>query len=328
MSANPAICAKLGLPPGGLGGGPVASRPESASAAAKFRRALEKAADDVASLSVSVLGIAEEEIDADCISETATDGWVILGLSAGDDAGLIGLCCLDPFMRSALLEMQTMGGLLPARDQERGVTATDSTLCLPFALTLLAGLRSADFRGDRWSVPDARLRPVSDLRAAGLLLRQGVLRTWRVSLEVGGTEQQTEILLALRQSDRSPEARDQTRSDAAWKDAMKASLDAAPTRINAVLTRMPMMLSDVNTFEIGQLMQLSGVTLEGLRVESGCGAFIAKAKLGQVSGRRAIRLTDHVAVLEDLPEPRPVAVDANPDLPPQQVINPEGAEDN
>ena len=69
--------------------------------------------------------------------EDGPEGWVVLGLRTGDTAGLSGLFLLDPPLRSALIEMQTMGSLLPLAEPQRAVTRTDAVMSVPFAANLL-----------------------------------------------------------------------------------------------------------------------------------------------------------------------------------------------
>ncbi|MDB9943457.1 hypothetical protein OAD19_00180 [Octadecabacter sp.] len=79
----------------------------------QMRRALSRAADKAVGLSASVLGIAEETLEAEALIETGPEDWVVIGLRDGANAGLTGLFLINPALRSALVEMQTKGNLLP-----------------------------------------------------------------------------------------------------------------------------------------------------------------------------------------------------------------------
>ena len=81
----------------------------------QMRPALSRAADKAVGLSASVLGIAEETLEAEALIETGPEDWVVIGLRDGANAGLTELFLINPALRSALVEMQTMGNLLPPR---------------------------------------------------------------------------------------------------------------------------------------------------------------------------------------------------------------------
>jgi len=97
-----------------------------------MRRALARAADRSVGLTVSILDITEEEYSAEGLIENCPDGWIVLGLRTKTEAGLSGVFLIDQPLRSALVEMQTMGNLLPTPDEQRKVTGTDAALSIPF----------------------------------------------------------------------------------------------------------------------------------------------------------------------------------------------------
>ncbi|MFB1025905.1 MAG: flagellar motor switch protein FliM, partial [Octadecabacter sp.] len=84
---NPILAQKLGL----TQAPPVAQDLQPATPMRQMRRSLARAADKAAGLSVSVLGISEEDLDAESLIEGGPEGWVVLGLRDGLSAGLTGL---------------------------------------------------------------------------------------------------------------------------------------------------------------------------------------------------------------------------------------------
>jgi flagellar motor switch protein FliM len=71
----------------------------------QMRPALSRAADKAVGLSASVLGIAEEPLEAEALIETGSEDWVVIGLRYGANAGLTGLSLINPALRSALVKM-------------------------------------------------------------------------------------------------------------------------------------------------------------------------------------------------------------------------------
>ena len=139
----------------------------------QMRPALSRAADKAVGLLASVLGIAEETLEAEAFIETGPEDWVVIGLRDGANAGLTGLFLINPALRSALVEMQTMGNLLPPAQEERKVTRADAILSVPFATQLLAKLGEVGFGQDILDPAAYDMGPMDDLRNAGLVMMQG-----------------------------------------------------------------------------------------------------------------------------------------------------------
>ena len=99
VAINPILAQKLGLTPAP----PAAQDAEPATPMRQMWRALGRVADKAAGLLVSVLGISEEDMDAESLIEGGPDGWVVLGLRDGSSAGLTRLFLLDQPLRSDLV---------------------------------------------------------------------------------------------------------------------------------------------------------------------------------------------------------------------------------
>lgn len=310
---NPVLARKIGAGPKGG----VADAPEgAASPLRKMRRALSRAADKAVGLSASVLGMAEELSEAEALIEDGPEGWVVLGLRDDSSAGLSGLFLMDPALRSALVEMQTIGSLLPVQDQPRKVTRTDAVMTIPFASRLMAELDEAGFGEDGLQCASYDLGPMDDLRTAGLVMLQGRYRSWRVTIQMGG-EAQGELLIALRPKVEA--AAPEQPGNIAWSKALRAALAEAPTEMEAVLTRMALPYSKIEAFEVGQVLTLAGTTVNSVTLTGPGGEPVAAARLGQVAGKRAVRIEQAEVTLQDAP-PR-VASPAPP--PPTVATGPE-----
>ncbi len=295
-AVNPVLAAKLGL---------NAAKPDPAqeSAAAtpmrQMRRALARAADQAVGLSALVLGIAEEELDAEDLIESGPDGWVVLGLRDGSNPGLTGLFLIDPALRSSLIEMQTMGNLLANTPDQRAVTRTDAVMSMPFADRLLIELAEAGFGGKELDPTAYDMGPMDDLRTAGLVMTQGGYRSWRITIQMGGGDAQGEILIAMRIM-KAPET---AKSDTApgWSASLRSAVETAPAELDAVLCRLSLAINTVEKFEVGQVLHLAGTTVGSVMLRGPDGRDIANAKLGQVAGKRAVRVQPLNMELQDDP---------------------------
>lgn len=282
----------------------------------QMRRALSRAADRAAGLSVVVLGIAEETCEAETLIEDGPEGWIVLGLRDSTNPGLAGLFLINPELRTALVEMQTMGALsgtaAQSGDDTRPVTGTDGALSMPFAEQVMVQLAEAGFGAPDLEFSGFDLGVMADLRTAGLVLTPGAYRSWRVTLEMAGTQQQGEILFAVRQKEAVVPVSAQRNT--AWSSALKSALADAPAELDAVLCKMRMSIANIERFEVGQLLHLAGTTVGSVTLTGPCGAVVAPARLGQVAGQRAVRIQPLEVALQEV---KPAAMAPAAQNPPQ-----------
>lgn len=311
-TVNPILAQKLGLTR------PVPSTDQTAPATPmrQMRRALGRAADKAVGLSASVLGIAEEDLDAEGLIEAGPEGWVVLGLRDGTSAGLSGVFLLDPLLRSALVEMQTMGCLLPPAEDQRGVTRVDGVMSVPFASQLLAELADVGFCAGDLEPAAYDIGPIDDLRTAGLVMLQGQYRCWRISIQMGGGEAQGEMMIGMRPKVSMSAA--PVKDTSGWSDALRNAVQDAPAELDAVLTRMTLPIHKIEAFEVGLVLNLAGTTVGSVTLTGPGGEVVTTARLGQVAGKRAVRLQHTRVELQDDPPnkaaPAATAAVVAPDL--------------
>ncbi|MCW1951531.1 MAG: FliM/FliN family flagellar motor C-terminal domain-containing protein [Octadecabacter sp.] len=294
-AVNPILAHKLGQAQKAA----VEPAENATSPTRQMRRALGRAADKSVGLSASVLGISEEVMDAENLIEDGPEGWVVLGLRTGDAAGLCGLFLMDQPLRSALIEMQTMGSLLPLAETQRPVTRTDAVMSVPFAVNLLAELGEVNFGAPDLNLASYDIGPIENLRTAGLVMMQGSYRVWRVTAQMGGGEAQGEMLIALRPKEAAVLQPVANTSD--WSKNLRDALDDAPADLDAVLTKMTLPIGKIEEFEVGQVLQLAGTTVGSVTLTGPGGEKIATARLGQVAGKRAVRVEVAQVDMQDVP---------------------------
>lgn len=284
-SVNPVLARKLGrTDPEAQAEGPA----DGMNPARMLRVGLMRAADKAIGLSLSVLGVAEDAVSADALFDEGPEGWMVLGLCHPGQSGLAGLIQIDGAFRTAIIEVQTMGMLLESGDAERPVTSTDAALTLPLVEALLVELAAAAHPGFGPGLEALTIRPLPNLRAAGLMARDGLHRQWRMSVQIGGTDRQGEVILALAPAPK-PEERPGV-DDTAWSDTLRCAVEEVTADLDAVLCRMKLPVCAVENFEVGQVVALAGVTVGSVMLEGPGAAAVAAARLGQVSGMRAVRL--------------------------------------
>lgn len=299
---NPILAHKLGLTPKAA----PATSETAPPATRQMRRALGRAADNAVGLLATVLDLSEDAMDAESLIESGPADWVVLGLRTGDAAGLCGLFLLDQPLRSALVEMQTMGSLLPMAETQRPVTCTDAVMTVPFAANLLAELGDVDFGARDVNLSAYDIGPVENLRTAGLVMMQGKYCVWRVKTQLGGGDVQGEMLIALRPQESDVPQPVETPCN--WSKNLRDALDDAPADLDAVLTKRTLPIGKIEAFEVGQVLQLAGTTVGSVTLMGPGGEKVATARLGQVAGKRAVRIeATQVEMQDDPPKLAPVS---------------------
>lgn len=294
---NPILARKLGLAPAA----PSRDDDAAVSPERQVRRALGRAADKALGLSAILVDVTQDELEAEDLIETGPDGWVVLGLRDGSTAGLSGLFLIDPPMRSALVEMQTMGNLLAPTDDQRPVTRVDAVMAMPFADLFLKELAEVGFGGVDVDPSAYDMGPIDDLRTAGLVMLQGRYRRWTLKIKVGAGDVVGELMIAMRPPPASVDV--PLSKNTSWSDALRKALNDAPADLDAVLTRFSLPINAVEAFEIGQVITLAGTTVGSVTLTGPGGEVVAAARLGQVAGKRAVRIEpEHIEMQDDPPK--------------------------
>ena len=299
QAASPSVLRRLARAPGSF-------RPPLLTPARALRLACSRAAERSVNLRLSVLGIGDETQRLDDVLGTLDASLMILSLA--DDAGFSGLAALDTEARAAVIESQTLGAVLPRPSDPRPVTAADVALSEPFVTRLLAELDSATESTvlDGWARGHRVESRFASAREAGLNLADGQYRVVRFTLDFGAGGRQGLLILALPAGGEVvAEPPEPAPDPARFGQALQASVLAAPATLNAILHRMRLPFQMVEGFAPGQVVPLQGCTVSSVRVEGPDGRLVARARLGQMSGQRALRIEQPLPsrVLSDLVPP-------------------------
>lgn len=278
------------------------------------RLALVKAASDAGSLLLEVASTGDDLGRLDDLLASLDPGLLLVGLRRGD--GLAGFAALDLQLRAAVLEMQTMGRLSDHLAADRAATGTDLVLCEPllsgFVAALPAAVTGTEYAG--WVDGLCLADRIADVRAAGLLLADGAYRLLRMQVQLGRADRQGAVILLL------PVLADAANpppmpTDAAvdWRAAFPAAVQAAPASLTAQLHRFNVPLWQAHKFKVGDVVALPGCSVASVRLVAVDGRQVMQGKLGQKSGKRAVRITADADVQMDdlLPVPTGVAQPAD-----------------
>jgi len=295
-----------------------------------WRRVLPRVAEDELGLELSVLSVEEGETTLARALADRTDGSLLLGLSRSGT--LCGIAVVDTEFLGALIEVQTTGRVSSSRREARAGTSTDFALLSHVIDSWIAATSEALAAGGA-ALRCARLFP--DSRAVQLGLDDGAFREIRLELDFGGGRR-TGLLSIL-----APKGDSQ---GAAGPDLVQLRETLLPlaTHIDAVLCRVKLPLSRILDLEVGEVVDLEGVSVRKMTLEAPLGHRVSRAHLGQSRGFRAVRILGPSEDVDDdagqspsmaLPfgqtgldpePPDPSLGDEPPDLPP--LSEPPGAD--
>ncbi len=258
-----------------------------------LRLAVEKAADTRMGLALMVTGGSRGPSDpAEVLDAMSEDG--LLVLLDGPD-GRVGALYFDFPLLSALVEMQTIGRVLPRDPDPRPTTRTDAAIVAPLVddiLTRFAADLAADDDGFWASGYRFGARCV-DLRTLGLALGLPDYQLLRVPVDIARGLRAGRLVLALPAVTRPPPPPDLGQGIASSPDLaarLRARLLDVPTALEAVLCRVTLPLAQVRGFVAGDVLAMPADAVRSATLEVGPKRVIATAQLGQMNGRRALRL--------------------------------------
>lgn len=276
----------------GLGLG-VADMPPQLQIA--LTRAVRRAAAPLEGLAVTVDSV-EVTLDADL--QSATDALPDHGLIAAteDMDGRRGLMALEHTLVDALIEVQTTGRVEEAQGPPRTVTRIDEALCADFIDLLFSALahEGNGIEGRTWPERIRYASRVQDRSQINLLLPASGYHLLLANVSAAGLK--AGKLLVLLPTDpalvhRAPKGAEKTKQRPKnWEQEMLAALSSAPLALNAVLMRVFLPLSKVEALSDGDMIPFDRSDLSALSLEEDGGHVIARGKLGQAGGRRAVRL--------------------------------------
>ncbi len=280
-------------------------------------QALSKAAQDLMNLPLRVEENAAAVLSLAELPEHLPERALLALLNGPKDA--LGLISLDPGLLTGLLEMQTLGRLGTAPVQPRRPTRTDAAMCSPFMdrfLALLAAELSVGDPQDNWAAGYRYASFQEDARPLGLILEDQAYRCFRLTIEIGaGTTRSGSLFLALPGDEGldRPEAVADPAEEARWEQALAQTVLEAPASLGTILHRMVLPLGQAVTLAPGTELRLPRSVLESVDLTDETGRLLARGRLGQAEGNRALCLTTPEAAAA--PAPAAATAEMVPDAP-------------
>lgn len=257
-------------------------------------QALSKAAQDLMNLPLGVEENAAALLSLAELPEHLPDRPLLALLSGPRDD--LGLMALDPDLMAGLIEVQMLGRIGAAPVQPRRPTRTDAAMCSPFIdrfLRLLEAELGGSAAEDNWAAGYRYASALDDPRPLGLLLEDQPYRCFRLKVKIGQEATRSgNLFLAL--PGNGVLAGAAAGADPAevlrWETSLSRTLSEAPASLGTILYRLVLPLGQAVALAPGVELALPCSALDGVELTDGSGRVLARARLGQSEGQRALRL--------------------------------------
>ncbi|WP_170782798.1 flagellar motor switch protein FliM [Ruegeria lacuscaerulensis] len=280
---NAVLARKLSVGQEGQGDGPR-------SALRAFRLGFARAAGDRLNLPLSVIGAKQSERSPDVLGDFAGDDWLLLRFS--DPDGVAAAVCMDIGVVSAILQVQTIGEVMPDPPAGRSFTDTDAAMVAPMVEEALRRADAlADPTGGQPGLTGYEFKArLADMRSLSLAMVEDAYLTFDLTVELSGGLRQGHIALLL------PE-RAGTDAEIVPEDPSGPSLEQATgvvrAELNTVICRMNLPLAALSGLSAGDVLPLTGSRLDRAEVLTIDRTRAAVGRLGQCGGMRAVRLNEY-----------------------------------
>ncbi len=278
------------------------SDPRVMSPVKALRLSLARAADTLFGLALIVATVEQRRIETGELDDALGSEGLFMLLDGA--RGARGALRLDIALMTGLIEVQTIGQVLPGALRERPATRTDAAMVAPLVDALLAGFDTEMAAGHAHHAPRGfRFGDrVEDARALGLLLPASEFDFFRLTIDLGPGKRTGRLDLLLPPAPapippRSGAVMPQRRADTT-RDIASVAL-SAPVVLDAVIARISLPLREAMTLRPGDHLGLPRDCLARSELVAAGGLVAAEGRLGQREGWRALRLAGHVAEADE-----------------------------
>ena len=259
-----------------------------------LRLSLAKAADRLYSLALAVRTVEQDKLSQKDIAGEAGDEGLLVLLDS--HAGALAALALDlPFL-SALIEVQLKGEIAPGDVQARRVTPTDAAMVSLFVDALMGGFDAALADADPDHVPFSfRFGDrMEDGRSLALALEDPEYDLFRLMVDLGPGARNGTMRLFLPRQPASPRSAQDGKA-AGTPARIEETAMNAPVLLDAVLGRISMPFHQICAWQPDIVVDLPPDVLDRAELMAARTHLVARVKLGQFNGFRAVRFTGDAA---------------------------------
>lgn len=242
----------------------------------------------------------------------------LVALLDGPQGGL-GVLMLGPSVTAGLIEMQTLGKLSVQPPPSRKPTRIDAAMVAGVVDRALAGLdQTLAEEADRiWAGGFRYASYLDEVRPLGLMLEEESYRILAAEVALGSSGRSGPVILVLPAVGRGERPEGLTgQGDTApqFTAALAAQVEQAECRLDAVIGRLVLPIGRIMGLAVGDVLDLPQAGLDAITLETREGRRIARARLGQNRGMRALKISLAESPGRSAPPPTEVPVVVAPPL--------------
>lgn len=292
------------------------------SPAKALRLSLERACDRLYGLALNVCAVEQRRIGLDDLKQEIGDDTLLLLLEARDMPP--GVAVLDHALVQALVEVQTMGRVLSSTAPARAFTDTDAAIGAPLLDAVLAGFEEklAEDHGPRQTPAYRFGGRVADSRALMLEIEEPVHELFRLTCDIARGALTGTLTLILTEDAAAPPRPEPPPGGQGGDFDLSELVMTAPATLDAVLGRLTLPLSRVMRLAPGMTLTVDATAIGRTELVAAHGHVAAFARLGQMNGFRAVRLTGMSEAAAPAGSEAPGAAPDGPPDPPRPVAPP------
>ncbi len=284
-----------------------------------WRLALARATRDAMGLDLEVRRLQVMRVSLTELLDLAPER-ALVSLLDGPQGGL-GVLLLAPGVTAALIEMQTLGRLASQPALARKPTRIDAAMVAGVIDRALAGLDDtlAEEADRIWAAGFRYASFLEDLRPLALLLEEESYRVLLADVAVGAGARDGQVILvlpAIGRGERATSASAEADAAPLFTKALAEQVLQVDCRLDAVIGRLTLPIRQIMAFQPGDILDLPLAGVDAVSIETMDGRRIARARLGQNRGMRALKVleADRAQTVSQSPQrPGPLA-EVAPDL--------------
>ncbi len=253
-----------------------------------LRSALVRAGEDKLAVPMGLIEMTETRTGIDEVTKELPDPSLILRLNG--PAGAVGLAIVCPQVTAAVIEAKTVGRVVEGAAQDRKATRTDARLVsgfLDYLLGKFAGLAEGceDIPAVAGFTTGVAL---AEARVAVMALADEKHVRYQMQVDFAGGAKTGQLFLIFPAEAVSAVKVDKVQE--AWRGTMEKAVLGANSRLEAILCRMRLPLSELTALRPGDLLHLKDASLDNVSVQATDQSKIITAQLGRSGPVRAIRV--------------------------------------
>ena len=269
---------------------------QTVSPATAARVSLARAADQAFSLTLRVNSIRQSRLDLADVVDQIDEDWALFPLL--HDNGSVGVMCLEPACIIAFVETQTMGRVSAAVAEPRRLTQTDKALAVAFLEGFLRRFDEA-LKGAPtayWTRGYRTEDAVATRHMMVLKLDRAEYRGFDIQSEVVEAERpiNMRLFLPIKEKVAKQNAKKKpTKTGVALLESehtIRRSAMAANVEMDAIMCKVMLPLSELNTLQPGHLVPLPQDAAKQAHLVDRPGRSAQSVRLGQLHGMRAVKL--------------------------------------